>query len=103
MTVSLKLNKLYSTKLVGLDYYLNEMINLYEAKKYPNVEFTCADYNKDMIESGKEIAESNNISNIKYKYIDVFDIDKNNVNGQYDGVISLQTLSFLSEFKCLKL
>jgi len=37
MTVSLKLNKLYSTKLVGLDYYLNEMINLYEAKKYPNV------------------------------------------------------------------
>ena len=31
------LNNLYSTKLVGLDTYFNEMIKLYENGKFPKV------------------------------------------------------------------
>jgi len=31
------LNNSYSTKLVGLDFYLNEMIELYKVKKFPRV------------------------------------------------------------------
>jgi DNA polymerase-3 subunit delta' len=37
MLTSTSLNTSYSKKLVGLDSYLNEMINLYEAKKFPKV------------------------------------------------------------------
>jgi DNA polymerase-3 subunit delta' len=37
MSVSTNLNQLYSAKLVGLDYYFSEMINLYEAQKLPKV------------------------------------------------------------------
>ena len=37
MLQSSNLNRLYSTKLVGLDVYFNEMLKLYEAKKFPKV------------------------------------------------------------------
>jgi len=37
MTTSTNLNYTYSTKLVGLDFYFNEMIGLYEANKFPKV------------------------------------------------------------------
>ena len=37
MTVPNDLKLLYSKKLVGLETYFNEMINLYDKKKFPNV------------------------------------------------------------------
>ena len=37
MTISSSLNQSYSTRLVGLDSYFIEMINLYEANKFPKV------------------------------------------------------------------
>ena len=37
MNTPANLNQLYSKKLVGLDSYFNEMIKLYEAKKFPHV------------------------------------------------------------------
>jgi len=37
MTISTNLNNSYSTKLVGLDSYFSEMINLYEANRFPKV------------------------------------------------------------------
>ena len=37
MSASNNLNLPYSTKLVGLDKYFNEMTNLYEKKKFPKV------------------------------------------------------------------
>ena len=50
-----------------------------------------------MIKSGEEISSILKLPNLKFKYIDVFDID--DMKDHYDGVISLQTLSFLSEFQ----
>ena len=37
MFISANLNQLYSTKLLGLDDYFNEMLKLYETKKFPKV------------------------------------------------------------------
>ena len=37
MTTSLNSNRLYSLKLVGLDSYFNEMLKLYEQKRFPRV------------------------------------------------------------------
>jgi len=37
MTSISKLNQLYSTKLVGLDHYFNEIINLFKSQKLPNI------------------------------------------------------------------
>ena len=37
MTTSLNYNRLYSLKLVGLDSYFNEMLKLYEQKRFPRV------------------------------------------------------------------
>tara|TARA_Y100000385_G_C12956623_1_gene577834 strand:- start:35 stop:808 length:774 start_codon:yes stop_codon:yes gene_type:complete len=71
----------------------------YLAKKHTNVNFTCADVNDDLIKSGKEIMKNLNISNLQFKNIDAFDIEMGVSDDKYDGVISLQTFSFLSEFK----
>jgi DNA polymerase-3 subunit delta' len=37
MSATNNLNQLYSLKLLGLDFYFNEMIKLYESKKFPKV------------------------------------------------------------------
>ena len=37
MSTSTNLNQFYSKKLIGLDLYFNEMVKLYEAKKFPKV------------------------------------------------------------------
>ena len=37
MSKSINLNPSFSTKLIGLDFYFNEMKNLYEANKFPKV------------------------------------------------------------------
>jgi DNA polymerase-3 subunit delta' len=37
MTASLNTKRLYSLKLVGLDSYFNEMLKLYEIKRFPRV------------------------------------------------------------------
>jgi DNA polymerase-3 subunit delta' len=37
MTSAVNLKYTYSTKLIGLDFYFNEMIKLYETKKFPKV------------------------------------------------------------------
>ena len=37
MPATNNLKQLYSLKLLGLDFYFNEMIKLYESKKFPKV------------------------------------------------------------------
>ncbi len=43
MTTSINLNHSFSKKLVGLDPYFNEMLELYENKKFPKVLLLCGD------------------------------------------------------------
>jgi DNA polymerase-3 subunit delta' len=43
MTTSINLNHSFSKKLVGLDAYFNEMLELYENKKFPKVLLLCGD------------------------------------------------------------
>jgi len=67
------------------------------AKQYPNVEFICADFSAELLKSGEEIVKEMGISNLKFKKVDWYNLD--DIRGECDGVISLQTLSWLSEFK----
>ena len=43
MTTSINLKHSFSKKLVGLDTYFNEMLKLYENKKFPKVLLLCGD------------------------------------------------------------
>ena len=67
------------------------------AKQYPHVEFTCADFSDELLKSGEDIVKDMDISNLKFKKVDWYNLD--DMRGEFDGVISLQTLSWLSEFK----
>jgi ubiquinone/menaquinone biosynthesis C-methylase UbiE len=67
------------------------------AKNYPHVEFTCADFSDELLESGEEVVKEIGINNLKFKKVDWYNLDE--MKGQFDGVISLQTLSWLSDFK----
>ena len=77
MTISTNLNNSYSTKLVGLDSYFSEMINLYEANRFPKVlllngkkgigKFTLVMHFINYVYSKNETAEYN----IKNKTINI--------------------------------
>lgn len=68
----------------------------YLAKKNPNVLFTGYDYSNELINIGNDIAKAKNINNVSFKENNLFNLNKED---QFDGVISLQTLSWLPEFE----
>lgn len=67
------------------------------ASKHPNTFFTAFDYSKELISIGKKISIERGLKNIFFKQGDWFKIKKE--RGVYDGVISLQTLSWLPDCK----
>ena len=85
-----------STKIIDLGGG-NGTTTQFFAKKHPHIEFTCADFSSELLESGETIAKELNLKNLKFKKVDWFDLE--DMTGYYDGVISLQTLSWLSEFQ----
>lgn len=66
------------------------------ASKYPNVHFTAFDYSSELTQIGNKIALENGISNLSFEQGDWFNLPE--MKG-YDGCISLQTLSWLPDYK----
>lgn len=66
----------------------------YLAERYRNVNFTAADYVNDYLQIGMKMARKKKINNLNFLEIDWYNL---NVRKKYDGVISLQTLSWLPE------
>lgn len=67
----------------------------YFAQKHPNAAFTGIDYDQELIKVGGGIVKSKNAC---LEYGDWYHLDKKYIN-QFEGIISLQTLSWLPEYK----
>lgn len=66
----------------------------YLAERHPGVNFTAADYVNDYLNIGKAISYRKNIGNLSFRNVDWFDLES---TGEFDAVVSLQTLSWLPE------
>jgi len=67
------------------------------AKLYPDVDFVCADFSDDLLNSGRKIINTKGVKNLTFRKVDWFHLD--DMLGEFDRVISLQTLSWLSNFE----
>ena len=70
----------------------------YMSEKFPKIEFTGIELNKDLVKFGNDYFEKNNRPNCNLIYGDLYDLDEK-TNSKYDGVVSLQTLSWLPDYK----
>ena len=64
------------------------------AERHPEVEFVCGEYVDELITLGREIARTENRDNLSFRQLDWFDLPPLT---EFDGVMSLQTLSWLPE------
>ena len=85
-----------STKIIDLGGG-NGTATQFFAKNYPDVDFVCADFSDELLDSGREIVNAIGVKNLKFRKVDWFNLD--DMLGEFDGVISLQTLSWLSNFE----
>lgn len=66
------------------------------AKLHESVLFTSFDYSEDLTRIGQIIASEKGIKNLTFKKGDWFNLE---LEGSFDGCISLQTLSWLPEYQ----
>lgn len=62
------------------------------AQRYPLTAFTALDYSGDVVEIGRDIAASRDLANLHFLQGDWYDFQ---CTDAFDGVVSLQTLSWL--------
>jgi SAM-dependent methyltransferase len=68
----------------------------YFAERYPATQFVGKDYVPELLETAKLLASQRPIDNLEFEQADWFNLKKCQ---EFDGVISLQTLSWLPEFQ----
>jgi ubiquinone/menaquinone biosynthesis C-methylase UbiE len=66
------------------------------AAKHNNVHFTAFDYSKELTNIGSKIAHERGITNLSFEQGDWFNLAESK---KYDGCISLQTLSWLPDYR----
>ena len=69
----------------------------YLASRNPKTNFTGVDYSRELIDSAKETSKKYDLKNLSFDTGDWFNLDKK--WGKVNGVISLQTLSWLPEMR----
>ena len=70
----------------------------YVAGQFPNVDFTGIEINPELVHRGNQKFQEFKIKNARLVTGDIYGIDKIH-QGNYQGIISMQTLSFLPEFQ----
>jgi ubiquinone/menaquinone biosynthesis C-methylase UbiE len=68
------------------------------SNRYPNSSFVGVDINPDLVAQGNAFVESHGIRNCRLEVGDIYDLDARYVS-EFDGVVFLQTLSWLPEFE----
>lgn len=68
------------------------------ANQFPEVNFTGIDYSDELVTNAREALIESNLGNLTFESGDWFNLDKK-YEGGVDGVISLQTLSWLPEME----
>lgn len=68
------------------------------ARHYNNVNWVGLDYNRDIIDIGKNILRENNLGNLKLDYADWFNLPESEI-GRYNGIINIHTLCCFKDCK----
>jgi ubiquinone/menaquinone biosynthesis C-methylase UbiE len=68
----------------------------YLAELAPDVEFLATDSSSECVELGKKISNGKGLKNLNYKHLNWYELQPTD---GFDGVISIQTLSWLKEPK----
>src|SRR5688500_16678700 len=69
----------------------------YMSQRYPESSFVGVDINPELVEHGNSFFESSGIRNCRLEVGDLYNLDPEHLSG-FDGVVSLQTLSWLPNF-----
>ena len=70
----------------------------YMSKRYPHSTFLGVDINPDFVKKGNNFFQNNGIKNCRLEVGDIYDLNAKYI-GNFHGVISFQTLSWLPEFR----
>lgn len=82
-----------------LDIGCGEGANIgYMASKFPDISFTGIDLNKALVKKGNTILKKLKLSNCRLETGDLYHLNKK-YKDAFDGLISLQTLSWLSSYQ----
>lgn len=71
---------------------------IYMSKQFPRCHFTGIDINRSLIKYGNRLCAKMKLNNCYLKIGDLYKLDSKYI-GQFDGIMFLQTLSFLPEYK----
>ena len=71
----------------------------YMAKRFPQCRFFGKDIDKKVIKKGKIFLQNASIKNIKLQVGDIEKKQKSTNKTKFDGIVSLQTISWLSDYK----
>lgn len=66
----------------------------YLAERYPDTHFVAADFVSNFLDIGSNIARTQGVENLEFRQLDWLELPP---TAEFDGVISLQTLSWLPE------
>lgn len=87
------------SRLKILDLCSGAGANVYHmSQRYPSSSFVGVDINPDLVAQGNAFFESHGIRNCRMEVGDVYDLNAGYVS-EFDGVVFIQTLSWLPEFK----
>ena len=87
-----------SSKLAILDLCCGAGANLrYMSQRYPNCTFVGIDLNPQVVEDGNLYLKEHGIKNCHIEIGDIYNLSTD-YNSVFDGVLSLQTLSWLNDF-----
>jgi len=87
------------SKLMIMDLASGAGANIsYMGKRYPQSTFIGVDFNPDLVMLGNKFFKDNKIDNCHLEVGDIYKLDEKYVS-VFDGIVSLQTLSWLPEFQ----
>jgi ubiquinone/menaquinone biosynthesis C-methylase UbiE len=83
-----------------LDIGTGKGANLYYMQqRFSKCQYNGIDINKEYIKDGNAFFKSEKIRNCKLEYGDLYDLDSEKYVDKFEGIISIQTLSWLPEYE----
>ena len=88
------------SKLNILDIGTGKGANLYYMQqRFSNCQYIGLDINNDYVQDGNAFFESQKIRNCKLENGDLYNLDSEKYADRFEGIISIQTLSWLPEYE----
>jgi trans-aconitate methyltransferase len=71
----------------------------YMKQRFPSCSYMGIDINNELVAEGNQYFEHNQIQNCRLEHGDLYHLDFDALAGKFDGVVMIQTLSWLPEYE----